>query len=81
MVHLLHHVNLEVPVAVHLAHIAREDISNAHMSTINDIHFDPMLVQKFFLGGAFGQHSWPPRLSIAGSGDLDINIGRIICPG
>ena len=54
MMHLLHHVNLEVLAVVHLAHIAREDISNTHMSVIGDIHLDSALVQKFFLGGAFG---------------------------
>ena len=80
MVHLLHHVNLKVPAAVHLAHIARKDISNAHMSIVSDIHLDSVLVQKFFLGGAFGQHSWPSRLNIAGSGNLHISIGSIICP-
>ena len=72
--HLLDHVNLEVPAAVHLIHKAREDISNAHMSIISNIHLDSTLAQKVFLGRAFSQHSWPPRLSIAGSGDLDINI-------
>ena len=81
MMHLLHHVNLEVPVVVHLAHIAREDISNTHMSIIGDIHLDSALVQKFFLGGAFGQHGWPSRVSMAGSGDLNISIGRISCLG
>ena len=80
MVHLLHHINLEVPAAVYLFHIARKDVSNAHMSIVGNIHLDPALVQKFFLGGAFGQHSWPSLLNIAGSGDLYINIGRVICP-
>ena len=44
VVHLLHHVDLEVPAAMYLAHIAREDISNTHMSIIGDVHLDLALV-------------------------------------
>ena len=80
MVHLLHHVNLEVSAAVHLAYIAREDISNTHMSIIGDMHLDSALVQKFFLSGAFGQHGWPLRVNMDGSRDVNIRIGRISCP-
>ena len=81
MMHLLHHVNLEGPAVVHLAHIAREDISNTHMSIIGDIHLDSALVQKFFLGGAFGQYGWPPRVNMASSRNFNICIGRISRPG
>ena len=81
MVHLLYHINLKIPAIVRLAHVAREDISNTHMSIIGDIHLDSALVQKFFLGWAFGQHGWPPRVSMASSRDFNICIGRISRPG
>ena len=80
LVHLLHHVNLEVPAAVHLAHVARKDVSNTHMSIVCNIQLDPAVVQKFFLGGALGQYSRPSRLNKAGSGDLNISILRVISP-
>ena len=79
--HLLYHVNFEVLTAVHLTRKARKDISNAHMSIVSNIHLDSVLVQKFFLGGAFGQYGWPPRVSMASSRDFNIYIGRISCPG
>jgi len=81
LVHLLHHVNLEVTTAVHLAHIARKDFSNTHVSIINDIKFDPAAFQKLLLGGALGQHGWSPWLSKASLGDLNIRVLRIIRPG
>ena len=39
--HLLHHVNLEVMTAVHLAHVARKDFSNTHVSIVRDVKLDP----------------------------------------
>ena len=81
LVHLFHHVNLKIPAVVYLAHVARKDVSNTQVSIVSNIQLDPAVFQKFLLGGTFGQQSWPPRLSIAGSGDLDVSIGRIICLG
>ena len=78
--HLLHHINLEVSTAVHLAHVARKDVSNTHMSIVCNIQLDPAVFQKFFFGGTLGQHSWPSRLNKAGSGDLNISVLRVICP-
>ena len=80
LVHLLHHVNLEVTTAVHLAHVARKDFSNTHVSIVRDVKLDPAVFQKLLLGGALGQRSWLSRLSKAGSGDLNIKILRIIRP-
>lgn len=78
--HLLHHINLEVSTAVHLAHVARKDVSNTHMSIVCNIQLDPAVVQKFFLGRALGQYSQSSRLNKAGSGDLSISILRVIGP-
>ena len=55
LVHLLHHVNFKVSVAVHLAHVARKDVPDTHVSIIRNIKLEPAVVQKFFLGRALGQ--------------------------
>ena len=80
LVHVLHHVNLEVAPAVHLAHVARKDFSNTHVSIVHDVKLDPAVFQKFLFGGTLSQHGWPSRLSKAGYGDLNIKILRIIRP-
>ena len=78
LLHLLHHVNFYVTAAVHLAHIARKDFSNTHVSIISDIKLNPTVFQKFLLGRTLGQHGWSPRLNKAGLGDFDIKILRVI---
>src|SRR4051812_19340174 len=81
LIHLLHHVNFGVTAAVHLAHIARKDFANTHVSILSDVKFNPAAFQKFILGRTFVQHSWSSRLSKAGLGDFNISILRIIRPG
>src|SRR4051812_14247076 len=80
LIHLLHHINFGVTTAMHLAHIARKDFANTHVSIINDVKFNLAAFQKFLIGRTFGQRGWSPRLSKAGLGDFDISILRIIRP-
>ena len=80
LVHLLHHVNLEVTTVVHLAHVAKKDVSNTHVSIVCNIQLDPAVFQKFLLGGTLGQHSWPSWLNKAGSGHLNVSMLRVISP-
>ena len=77
---MLHHVNFKIAAVVHLAHVARKDFSNTHVSIISNIKLDPMAFQKLLLGRTLGQYGWPPWLSKAGLGDLDISVLRIIYP-
>src|SRR3954464_5390416 len=79
LIHLLHHINFGVTTAVHLAHIARKDFANTHVSILSDVKFSPAAFQKFILGRTFGQYGWSPWLSKAGLGDFNISILRIIC--
>ena len=80
LVHLLHHVNFDVMAAVYLAQIVRKNLPNTHMSIISNVKLGPVAFQKLLLGGTFGQYGWPPQLNIAGLGDLDIRVLRIIRP-
>ena len=44
MLYLLHHVNLQVPAAVHLIDIAGDDLSNAQVSIVGDVQLGPAVL-------------------------------------
>ena len=41
LLYLLHHVNLQVPAAVHLIDIAGDDLSNVQVGVVGDVQLGP----------------------------------------
>ena len=75
--YLFHHINFQIPAIVHLVYITRDDFSNTQMSIISDIQPGFATFQKFFFGGALGQHSGASRFNEVSPGDFDVRVIRL----
>ena len=57
---LVYHGDLRVPALVHLADVARDELSNAQVGVVGEVQVHPVGLQQLPLSGALGQHGRSP---------------------
>ena len=73
---LVYHGDLRVPALVHLADVARDELSNAQVGVAGEVQVHPVGLQQLPLSGALSQCGRSPRLNKCRPGDYHVWIIR-----